>query len=170
MDITLNYKTDGLNMYQLTSNLGGDFNATVTNGTVKGISGYNQILYNIVELANITTNNILYILENSFKSGELDFTDLSISGKINNAEISKAAFTLNSLNMLVNGFVSGNLINKSLNIESLFEIKNLAPDVLNIMYDLKGFINNLDGDVDVSGIMSKINISYIQKKVKNFSN
>ncbi len=170
MDIKLDFKTDGLNMYQLTSNLSGSFNANIKNGTIKGISGYNQILYNLVELANITTNNILYILENSFKSGELNFTDLTVSGKINNADVTKAAFTLNSLNMLVNGFVSGNLISKSLDIESLFEIKNLAPDMLSIIYNLKGFINNLEGDVDVSGMMSKINTSYIQKKKKEFSN
>ena len=102
MDIKLDFKTDGLNMYQLTSNLSGNFNANIKNGTIKGISDYNQILYNIVELANITTNNILYILENSFKSGTLNFSDLTVSGKINNAEVTKAAFTLNSLNMLVN--------------------------------------------------------------------
>ena len=68
--------------------------------------------------------------------------------------------------MLVNGFVSGNLINKSLDIESIFEIKNLSTDVLSLVYNLKGFINNLEGKVDVFTIMSKINTSYLTKKKK----
>ncbi|MBD5398994.1 hypothetical protein HDR60_05855 [bacterium] len=170
MDINLDFKTDGLNIYQLTSNLSGNFDAKIKNGTIKGISSYDEILFNIVELANITTNNILYIIENSFKSGTLNFTDLDIQGKINSSEITKATFTLNAKNMLVNGLVSGNLINKSLNIESVFEIKNLSTEVLNLIYNLKGFINNLEGDVDVSGIMSKINTSYLQKKKKELLN
>ncbi|MGN0929877.1 MAG: AsmA family protein [Alphaproteobacteria bacterium] len=170
MDINLDFKTDGLNIYQLTSNLSGNFDAQIKNGTIKGISSYDETLFNIVELANITTNNILYIIENSFKSGNLNFTDLDIKGKINSSEITKATFTLNAKNMLVNGFVSGNLINKSLNIESVFEIKNLSTEMLNIIYNLKGFINNMEGSVDVSNLMSKINTSYLQKKKKELLN
>ncbi|MBD5405451.1 hypothetical protein HDR59_02780, partial [bacterium] len=166
MDLNLNFKTDGLNIYQLTSNVSGDFQAVIKNGVIKGISNYDEILLNITELANMTTNNILYVLENSFKSGTLNFTDLAIEGKINSSQISKAAFTLNAKNMLVNGFVSGNLINKSLDIESIFEIKNLSTDVLSLVYNLKGFINNLEGKVDVFTIMSKINTSYLTKKKK----
>lgn len=170
MNLNLDFRTDGMNIYQLTSNLSGSFKANIKNGTIKGISDYDTILRNVVELSNITTNNILYALENSFKSGMLNFTNLVIEGKIDMAEIVKSAFTLSSKNMLVTGFVSGNLIKKSLNIESLFEIKNLSTETLNLIYNIKGFINNLGGEVDTSAIMSKINTSYLQKKKKEIFN
>ena len=170
MNLNLDFRTDGMNIYQLTSNLSGSFKANIKNGTIKGISDYDTILRNIVELSNITTNNILYALENSFKSGMLNFTNLVIEGKIDMAEIVKSAFTLSSKNILVTGFVSGNLIKKSLNIESLFEIKNLSTETLNLIYNIKGFINNLEGEIDTSAIMSKINTSYLQKKKKEIFN
>ena len=68
--------------------------------------------------------------------------------------------------LVISGMISGNLIQKSLNIESDFDIRNLAPEPLVFIYNLKGFVNNLTGDVDTSTILSKINTVYLQRKKK----
>ncbi len=169
LNIILNFKTNGMTFYDLTSNLSGDFDANIQNGTIKGISDYDTILLNLSQLANITTNNVIYILENSFKSGNMAFSNLSIKGNINNSNVEKSAFNLNANNMIVNGFISGNLIQKSLNIESVFDISNLSIDTLSLLYNLNGFINNLKGDLNTSTLTSKINTSYIHKKVKEIN-
>ncbi|MDR2098761.1 MAG: AsmA family protein [Rickettsiales bacterium] len=161
---SLAFKTDGLNSYQVTSNMSGDFNVEITGGDIVGISGYDAILSGIVGLSNITTNSVLYALEESFKVGRLTFDDFSVSGRIENADIARAAFTMGAKNMLVSGFISTNLIKKSLSVESVFDITGLSFDTLTLIYNLDGFINNLSGKLDTTGVISKINTFYLQKK------
>ncbi len=163
----IKFKTFGTSAYQLLSNLSGDFDLNILDGVIKGISDYDTIFANIVNLSNITTNNVIYSLEASLKSGQLGFSDLSIKGKLNEASIENAGFKLTAPNIDVSGMVSGNLIQKSLNIESVFDIANLSPNKLTIMYNLKGYINNLTGRIDTSSLISKINTIYLQKKKKD---
>ena len=166
LSAVINFKTNGTNAYQLLSNLSGDYQTKIMHGTIKGISDYVTIFSNIASLANITTNNVIYTIENSVKSGKINFNELSINGKINEANVENSAFKLSSANIGISGMISGNLIQKSLNIESVFDIRNLAPEPLVFIYNLKGFVNNLTGDVDTSTILSKINTVYLQRKKK----
>lgn len=166
LNAIIKFKTNGTNAYQLLSNLTGDYQTTIMHGVIQGISDYTTLFVNIAKLANITTNNVIYTIENSVKSGKLNFNELSISGKITQADVENSAFKLSSPNIGISGVISGNLIQKSLNIESVFDIRNLAPEPLVFMYNLKGFINNLSGEVDTSTILSKINTVYLQRKKK----
>ncbi|MBP3615426.1 MAG: hypothetical protein J6J27_00800 [Alphaproteobacteria bacterium] len=165
----IKFKTFGTTAYQLLSNLSGDFDVDILNGTIRGISDYQTILYNIINLSNITTNNVIYSLEASLKSGSIDFSNLNIKGKLSEANVENAAFKLSAPNIDISGFLGGNLIQKSLNIESVFDIANLSPNNLVIMYNLKGYINNLSGKVDTSTLISKINTVYLQKKKKDIN-
>ncbi len=166
LDAKITFKTNGGSSYQLLSNLNGKYETTIKNGTIEGISNYTTILSNILSLANITTNNVIYVIENSVQSGILDFTNLNIKGDIDEADVKNSGFTLASNNMNITGTITGNLIQKSLNIESVFDIKDLAPNSLIFMYNLNGFINNLTGNVNTSGLTSEINPVYLQRKKK----
>ena len=94
---------------------------------------------------------------------------MNIKGKLSEANVENAAFKLSAPNIDISGFLGGNLIQKSLNIESVFDIANLSPNNLVIMYNLKGYINNLSGKVDTSTLISKINTVYLQKKKKDIN-
>ena len=96
----------------------------------------------------------------------MEFPKLSVDGEISSADVKDSAFNLSLPNMNISGMLSGNLIQKSLNIESIFDISNLAPDNLVFSYDLKGFVNNLTGKVDTTSITSKINPVYLLRKKK----
>ena len=166
LNADIKFKTNGMNAYQLLSNLSGNYSIDILNGKISGISDYSTILANILKLANITTNNVIYTLENSLKSGSMEFPKLSVDGEISSADVKDSAFNLSIPNMNISGMLSGNLIQKSLNIESIFDISNLAPDNLVFSYDLKGFVNNLTGKVDTTSITSKINPVYLLRKKK----
>lgn len=166
LNADIKFKTNGMNAYQLLSNLSGNYSVDILNGKISGISDYSTILANILKLANITTNNVIYTLENSLKSGSMEFPKLSVEGEISSADVKDSAFNLSLPNMNISGMLSGNLIQKSLNIESIFDISNLAPDNLVFSYDLKGFVNNLTGKVDTTSITSKINPVYLLRKKK----
>ena len=163
----IKFKTFGTNAYQLLSNINGDFDVNISDGKIKGISSYSEIWDNIMNLSNITTNNVIYSLESSLKSGIMNFSDLSIKGKVDSANFENAAFKLSAPNIDISGMVSGNFIQKSLNIESVFDIANLSPSNLIVMYNLKGYINNLDGKIDTSALISKVNTVYLQKKKRD---
>ncbi|MBR1544506.1 MAG: hypothetical protein IJ638_00995, partial [Alphaproteobacteria bacterium] len=163
----IKFKTFGTNAYQLLSNINGDFDVNISDGKIKGISSYSEIWDNIMNLSNITTNNVIYSLESSLKSGIMNFSDLSIKGKVDSANVENAAFKLSAPNIDISGMVSGNFIQKSLNIESVFDIANLSPSNLIVMYNLKGYINNLDGKIDTSALISKVNTVYLQKKKRD---
>ncbi|MDR1476587.1 MAG: hypothetical protein LBI17_00470 [Rickettsiales bacterium] len=164
LSAVVNFKTDGMNFYQVISNLGGDFTATLKDGTISGIGGYDKLLSDILGLSNISTNSILYVLEEGFKTGTLEFSALSASGRIDKSAVERAPFTLSSNNMSASGFVTTNLIKKSLDIESVFEISGLAPETLALIYDLNGFVNNLEGRINTGALVSKISTPYLQKK------
>ena len=163
----IKFKTFGTTAYQLLSNLSGDFDVNILNGIINGISDYKTIFNNIMGLSNITTNNVIYSLEASLKSGSIGFENLSIDGKVNEANIDNAAFKLSAPNIDISGVLSGNIIQKSLNIESVFDIANLSHNHLILMYNLNGYINNLTGKIDTSSLISKISTTYLQKKKKD---
>ena len=169
LDAKLKFKTNGTNSYQLLSNLNSNYSVNITNGKLKGISDYETIFDNISNLANITTNNIVYVLENSVKSGDMNFKNLSISGKVENANVKDSIFKLISHNIDFSGKISGNLIQKNLSIEGLFEIEDIAPEKLLFIYNISGFLNNLTGKTDTTNIISKIKPNYLQKKKKDLS-
>ena len=162
----IKFKTSGTTTYQLLSNLSGDFDVNILKGVIKGMSNYNTIFNNIMNLSNITTNNVIYSLEASLRTGSLDFDSLNVKGKLEEANVNNATFKLSSPNIDISGNISGNLIQKSLKIESVFDIANLSPNHLILMYNLNGYINNLNGKIDTSPLISKISTVYLQKKKK----
>ncbi len=166
LDAKISFKTFGTTAYQLLSNLNGNFDVSISKGVIDGISDYNTMFANILNLANITTNNVIYSLEASLKSGMLNFSNLNIKGKVSDANVENAAFELFAPNITASGMLSGNLIQKSINIESMFDISNLSPNNLVLMYNLKGYVNNLTGKIDTSPLISKISTVYLQKKKK----
>ncbi|MDR1009472.1 MAG: hypothetical protein LBL52_04450 [Rickettsiales bacterium] len=167
MDANIAFKTDGMNMYQLLSNLGGEFSAVVERGVVRGISGYDQLFDGIVGLANITPNNVLYIFAGAFKAGQLPFERIEAKGKVENAVIDGAAVRLVSKNMEANGVLTLNLMQKSLDLKSVFDIKNLSFETLGVLYTATGFFGNMDVKVDTQAILPKLNIAYLQKKKRD---
>ncbi|MDR3126456.1 MAG: hypothetical protein LBT92_02385 [Rickettsiales bacterium] len=160
----MKFSTEGLNLNQVLGSLGGDFDIVVEDGEIGGISGQQGQLGNILDLANITTNNIMYVFENSFKSGRLPFSRLSLKGKMRSANVEDAAVELVSRGMSAAGALAFNVISRAIGVKALFTIEGLSPGAIGVKYSAEGFINNLESKVDPSEAVGRINIPYLQKK------
>jgi hypothetical protein len=160
----MKFATEGLNLNQVLSGLGGEFDVVVENGEIAGISDQSGQLRNILDLANITTNNIMYVFENSFKSGRIAFSRLALKGVMQAANADGVAFEMLSPGMTAAGTMSFNIISKAIGVKALFSIDKLSPGSIDVKYSADGFINNLESKVDPSEAVGKINIPYLQKK------
>jgi len=163
MDARLGFSTNGLNASQLVSSLSGDFELEVRNGVIRGMSGYDALAAAITALPNITSNNVVKVIGNGMRTGELPFSSLRAKGSIRNAAINSAAFTLVAKNIEAFGLLSTDLIRKSLDIAAELAISRLSSDALKVPYRAHGFINNLDVAVSADELAPRINTLYLQK-------
>ena len=166
-DLNLDFKTNGDTSFLLFSNLSGVYNLDILKGTLVGISNYPTIFTALMELPNITTNSIIYTLENSFKSGIVNFDKITINGDLETAHIKNSVLKLDIPNINITGVLTGNLIQKSLDIDSIFNFAALSSDILVIPYKISGFLNELNAKTDLSRLVSKVNPVYLQKKKKD---
>ncbi|MDR0367261.1 MAG: hypothetical protein LBH41_01655 [Rickettsiales bacterium] len=167
LDADLEFKTDGLNAYQILSNLSGGFKAVVADGALRGISGYDQLLGSVLDLANITPNNILYVFAGAFKSGRLDFDRIEAAGRIESAVVSEAAVAMHAKNIEASGILTLNMMQKSLALKSVFDIGGLSSETLGVIYEAAGFFGSMETKIDTQALLPKLNISYLQKKKRD---
>jgi len=169
LKLDMKFTASGGNMNQILAGLSGNFSAHIENGGIKGISSQPDQLRNITDLANITTNNIMYVFENSFAGGELSFQNLAVEGQMQSAAISNAKVRIEADNLTAVGTLAFNIISKAVELAAVFELRGLSPDNVDINYTANGFINNLQTKIDATNSIGRINIPFLQRRKREMA-
>ncbi|MCL2439291.1 MAG: hypothetical protein FWD15_02140 [Alphaproteobacteria bacterium] len=164
IDADLEFSTSGATAAQIIQNLGGTLRAIARGGTVIGISGIDGIFDEIGKLANITTNNVAFVLEHALKSGAARFDSLSISGPIRNAAIDGADIALLMPDMRFDGKISFDILRHMMEINGMFSIVGLAVHTLGLEYQASGFIERLEREINKEPIAARVSISMLEKR------
>ncbi len=169
MNADVSFRTYGIDKSEFISRLSGTANAEFTNGRLTGMTNKSDIEYKIYSQPNVITNNVIDIIEQSMVSGEADFSSVKIIGNIENGIINNGAITVTSEDLTLSGNInSANLISKFISFSGSALLSQILPDPMQIVYNVNGFSQNVEKNVVLENIISRVNPTYFQMKKKEY--
>ncbi|MDR2933683.1 MAG: AsmA-like C-terminal region-containing protein, partial [Rickettsiales bacterium] len=169
LNTEVNFSTFGNDKSELILNLNGNAITEFTNGRLSGFSSKSDIERKIYSSPTMITNDVIDIIETSLSSGESDFTSVKINGYIENGAIREGIINAQSEDLsLIGNLTTSDLTAKSISFTGTASISNILPDPMQSIYNIKGFSQNLQKEISLENIISKVNSTYFQMKKKEY--
>lgn len=158
------FTTKGISSNDILSNLKANYNITVEEGKIKGVS-LDYITENILNLSTKNTSAMPRIVENGLLSGYTSFDTFNLTAKIDNGIIKNGLYIFSGKNGTGEGKIYSNLKKKSLKLENKFILKALHPrKEFDAMTEINGYFKNSGKEIIYENITGNIYKSYLKHR------